>query len=88
MRYDQFMRLGWKFLVPISLGWLLLVAGFRAYRQKYGVDAALVRNIAIVFFVVLLVTAFLPERKNDDDSVDIAGSDERRVLEEEGSRRG
>ena len=31
LRYDQLMDLGWKRLIPLSLGWLLLVAGVIAW---------------------------------------------------------
>ncbi|MCB0949099.1 MAG: NADH-quinone oxidoreductase subunit H, partial [Mycobacterium sp.] len=30
LRYDQFMALGWKILIPVSLGWIMIVAIMRA----------------------------------------------------------
>ena len=29
LRYDQFMRFGWRWLIPISLVWIVAVATFR-----------------------------------------------------------
>jgi NADH-quinone oxidoreductase subunit H len=34
LRYDQFMALGWKILIPVSLVWALIAAGIRTLRNE------------------------------------------------------
>jgi NADH-quinone oxidoreductase subunit H len=66
LRYDQFMRLGWKLLIPASLVWLLLVAAMRTLVVE---DVNLRRNlvpVGIVFVVLLLLVSFWPSSKKPD----------------------
>ena len=34
LRYDQFMRFGWKVLIPVSLVWILLVVAVRTLPHR------------------------------------------------------
>ena len=38
MRYDQFMKLGWKVLIPLSLLWIAVVATVRAVSNEAAID--------------------------------------------------
>jgi NADH-quinone oxidoreductase subunit H len=59
LRYDQFMRFGWKLLIPASLAWIVAVAVIRSLSINGGID----RNylliglgvLAAVFAVLFLV---------------------------------
>jgi NADH-quinone oxidoreductase subunit H len=54
MRYDQFMRLGWRVLIPVALAWVILVAALRAVRNQYVVDT---RTIFLTLGIALVVIA-------------------------------
>jgi len=76
-RYDQFMALGWKVLVPFSLIWIMAVATVRALQRSKGISATQVLIIVGVVLVILLAIAFLvPDRRveDEDEAVPVAGS--------------
>jgi NADH-quinone oxidoreductase subunit H len=54
LRYDQFMKFGWKVLIPFSLLWIMIVATLRVLSQQ-GAPRAVV--IGFTTGVVLLVLA-------------------------------
>jgi NADH-quinone oxidoreductase subunit H len=59
LRYDQFMRLGWKVLIPVALAWLLMVAAVRALNTEYSFDTRQVALYGGIAAAVLIALTFV-----------------------------
>jgi NADH-quinone oxidoreductase subunit H len=66
MRYDQFMKLGWKVLIPASLIWIIGVSVVRLARSEDGIDNRTLMILAAVAAVLILLTAFVPEKREPE----------------------
>ncbi len=69
LRYDQFMKFGWKVLIPVSIAWILIVAVARYLRSTGGLES---RNLlfaasAVLFLIVIVSYAFDLRRKKSDE---------------------
>jgi NADH-quinone oxidoreductase subunit H len=63
LRYDQFMKFGWKVLIPVSLVWIMIVAVFRAIRNESDVNlSGVLVGMAIITAAVLVVLFVLDMR--------------------------
>jgi NADH-quinone oxidoreductase subunit H len=61
VRYDQLMKLGWKILIPVSLGWILFVSAVRALRNERH-DMRPVMLAAAGLILILLLASVAWER--------------------------
>jgi len=77
LRYDQFMYLGWKILIPISLVWLLVVAAFRQLSLTGASRTDTIVYVGIPIAVIVIAWAFFSEERS------IAEHDESEVEETE-----
>ncbi len=57
MRYDQFMRLGWKVLIPVNLVWILFLAGVRVANDRLdrGEKWLVIGGVVIVVLLIALL---------------------------------
>jgi NADH-quinone oxidoreductase subunit H len=63
LRYDQFMRLGWKVLIPFSLVWILVVAAFRELTNEGKSRMVTLAYVGIPIVVLVLAWAFISDAK-------------------------
>ncbi|WP_309134291.1 NADH-quinone oxidoreductase subunit NuoH [Cellulomonas sp.] len=68
-RYDQFMKIGWKVLIPAALVWVVAVALVQAVRRLWDVDLRTTLFVLAGLVVVGLVVSFLvPEKKPEPEA--------------------
>jgi NADH-quinone oxidoreductase subunit H len=67
-RYDQFMKFGWKVLIPAALVWLVCVAVVQGVRQFGDMDLrTLMFVLAGVVVAAVLVSFLIPEKKPEPE---------------------
>ena len=75
MRYDQFMALGWRVLIPVSLVWILVVAGLRLASAELGTTQLIVVVSGIAIKILNdQIAGFRPGKKRVSIGMRIPGS--------------
>jgi len=68
LRYDQFMKFGWRVLIPVSIVWIVVIATYKGLRNEYGADLRTsLLWIALLLVVVAAFAFFLDVRRAPDE---------------------
>jgi NADH-quinone oxidoreductase subunit H len=68
LRYDQFMRLGWKVLIPASLIWIMIVAAFRQLTNTGHSRIETVAYVGIPLALVVLAASFVMDTRKVEEA--------------------
>lgn len=60
LRYDQFMALGWKVLIPVALAWTLLVATVRGLTNA-GIGRGAIIGVGAVLVLAIFIGSYIYE---------------------------
>ena len=69
LRYDQFMKFGWKVLIPVNVAWILVVATLRLMTQQ-GASQFMIAGftVAVVLAVLVGTTLYESSKKKAEDA--------------------
>jgi NADH-quinone oxidoreductase subunit H len=74
LRYDQFMRFGWRWLIPISLVWTLMIAIVRlGQREGWFAGRGFWLGAAVVFAVLVGLAFFGGGKEEPEKEADTPG---------------
>ena len=71
LRYDQFMKFGWKVLIPVSLIWILIVASLRVLQQEGAPRSAILAFAAGVVIIVMAISSLVERNKEKVRTADL-----------------
>ena len=75
MRYDQFMKLGWKGLIPVSLVWIIVIATIQALRQEDLLTGPVPWVGGGILLALILAIGFLGDKPEEVEEADIGEFD-------------
>ena len=64
MRYDQFMKFGWKVLIPVSLVWIMIVSSMRLMSNQNASRSVVLAFAVSVVLLILAALALVDRSKN------------------------
>ena len=68
LRYDQFMKFGWRVLIPVSIAWILVIATLKGLQNEYQMDLrTTLLWIALLLVVIAAFTFVLDMRRSADE---------------------
>jgi NADH-quinone oxidoreductase subunit H len=65
MRYDQFMKFGWKVLIPVSIAWIMIVSVARVLRNDVTLDTTQILIGGALLIAVLLLGSWILQARSD-----------------------
>ena len=65
MRYDQFMKFGWKVLIPVSIAWIMIVSFARVLRDDVALTTTEILISGAVVIVLLILGSWLLQSRSD-----------------------
>ena len=70
LRYDQFMRFGWRWLIPISLVWTIMIAVLRVGQREGWFSGTGFWVTAVIVFVALLALTFFGGKEEPKETAE------------------
>jgi NADH-quinone oxidoreductase subunit H len=84
LRYDQFMKFGWKLLIPVSIAWIIIVAVARALRNDvdFSNQSLLLVGAAVIVLLLIISWAFQAKSDRKQAELDAAAAAEAKSVAE------